>query len=540
MTAPHPDPASGAPSAGRRIPIDDIWRATEQLLRGSESAAVVAIGGNGLFQPMPSGIPLFGHPVIEGHASALELVTPSEMTAVIDTWKQTLIDGAGRVEVESLSSGGRMSLHFMDVRDRYQVILGIVVHHDRHTGLSSQRGRDDVLSPRFSRVTKNQLSEFIEIDEAFELMLGHSRVDLIGRRHLDLIHPDDQSAAIANWMDLLAAPGRSRRVRLRHADGRWIWFEVTNDNRLNGPHDPAIVAELVDVSDEMAAYEAVRVREQQLVRLTETLPVGVLQIDPSGQVVHRNGRISVLLDPRPGAGLDDILAGVGGADASVLTGLIDDALVRGTDSDVELPVRRSDGATIRCRISLRALVEDDGRAGGALICIDDVTESALLREQLHEQATLDALTGCHNRASILAVTEHALAEAAGLGTGVAVVFIDLDGFRQVNDRQGHAAGDRLLVDIAGCLRQTTRTRDAVGRIGGDEFLVVGRQVASAAQADELGERLAAALRLLASPGGGTIGQHRRGLVGACGRVERHGRRAGRHGGRAGRGARGVR
>ena len=372
MTAPSPVPVSSPLSADpSRIPPDDVWRATEQLLRDSDSAAVMAIGANGLFQPMSASVPLFGHPVIEGHASALELVAPHEMAAVIDTWKQSLINGAGRVEVELLSSGSRITLHFMDVRDRYQVILGVVVHHDRRAGLSGQRVPDDELRPRFSSVRKNELSQFIEIDEAFQLMLGHDRIELVGRRSLELIHPDDHAVAIANWMDLLAAPGRSRRVRLRqrHADGRWIWFEVTNHNRLNDPEASAIVADMVDISDEVAAHQTVRAHELLLARLTESLPVGVLQIDPQALVVHRNDRVSELLDAPVGAQLSDIFVGLADPDAALLHGLIENAITRGDDAEVELPVRRGDGTTVRCRMAVKALAE-----AGALICLDDVTE----------------------------------------------------------------------------------------------------------------------------------------------------------------------
>ena len=107
-----------------------------------------------------------------------------------------------------------------------------------------------------------------------------------------------------------------------------------------------------------------------------------------------------------------------------------------------------------------------------------VAQLAALRARaeaaLAHRATHDGLTGLLNRRSALEALEAALADCAAGGAGVAVLFCDLDGFKQVNDERGHAAGDALLVGVAGRLRAGTRPGDAVARLGGDEFLVLGR------------------------------------------------------------------
>jgi diguanylate cyclase (GGDEF)-like protein len=128
------------------------------------------------------------------------------------------------------------------------------------------------------------------------------------------------------------------------------------------------------------------------------------------------------------------------------------------------------------------------------VCLLDVTEDARLREELTHRATYDQLTGCLNRTSILEVLEALLAPARRRPAGAAVVYVDLDRFKQVNDRLGHAAGDRLLVHVAQRLLAAVRDGDLVGRLGGDEFLVVCRHVGSAEEAMAIGERIAAAVR----------------------------------------------
>ena len=97
----------------------------------------------------------------------------------------------------------------------------------------------------------------------------------------------------------------------------------------------------------------------------------------------------------------------------------------------------------------------------------DVTDSARMRDELKRRATFDELTGCHNRASFMLALEANIAEMPD--TDRAVMFVDLDRFKELNDRCGHAAGDELLRTIGERLRATVRSNDLVGRVGGDDF-----------------------------------------------------------------------
>ena len=106
--------------------------------------------------------------------------------------------------------------------------------------------------------------------------------------------PDDRERAVESWMGMLARPGQSNRVRLRHRrrDGSWLWLEITNHNLLDDPSHGYVRAELMDISDEMVAQEALRAREQLLHRLAEALPLGVFQVDRDGAVVYANERLA--------------------------------------------------------------------------------------------------------------------------------------------------------------------------------------------------------------------------------------------------------
>jgi diguanylate cyclase (GGDEF)-like protein/PAS domain S-box-containing protein len=332
-----------------------------------------------------------------------------------------------------------------------------------------------------------------DVDPEVHLILGWSADELIGTRALDLVHPDDHGRAIASWVDLLATPlGGSRRVRLRHLhrDGHPVWFEVTNHNLLTDPDDPRVVAEMLDISDEMAAQEALRVGEQLMRRLTETIPIGIVQIDADRRIVYQNERAAMPVESGELLG-EECLGLVAPDDRPALDAAIAEVLGAGRDIDIEFGHRAGRGPR-RARANLRSLTGESGQVTGAIICLTDITADVRMRDELKERATYDALTGCYNRASTLTALQEALA-GPGRTRGTAVIFIDLNEFKQVNDRHGHAAGDELLTYVAGRLRGSVRDGDVVGRFGGDEFVVICGDVPGPGRARRIGESLVTAL-----------------------------------------------
>ena len=135
--------------------------------------------------------------------------------------------------------------------------------------------------------------------------------------------------------------------------------------------------------------------------------------------------------------------------------------------------RRIGETTVRYfSVSGEPRYDSNGRFMGYRGVGRDVTEIALARERISSLAYTDPLTGLANRTSLGATLEQAVNRARRRGAKLAVVFIDLDGFKQINDLHGHDAGDQLLVEVAARLRKHLRASDLVARLGGDEFLVV--------------------------------------------------------------------
>lgn len=130
-----------------------------------------------------------------------------------------------------------------------------------------------------------------------------------------------------------------------------------------------------------------------------------------------------------------------------------------------------DGAWRQCEMLVNNLL-DDMSVSGIVLTIRDVTDRLALEEQLRHQAFHDALTGLANRALLVDRIEHAVTRAENGEASIALLCIDLDDFRTVNDSIDHAAGDHVLVTVAERLRSTSRRTDTVARLGGDEFAVL--------------------------------------------------------------------
>ncbi|HET6795492.1 MAG TPA: diguanylate cyclase [Acidimicrobiales bacterium] len=502
---PQPAPAGLMDGELSRPPI-------ERWLAAHPAAELCAMSPEGTPVPMPADVPLMGSHRVDG-LPLLDRVAPADAEKVASTFVQALRQGVATVNLEVVERPGeRLTVHYVDTRSTYGVLLRVVLPAgaDDAGRADDAPGADDTAGagpdggpsarrarppapppppapprPRLAVVRKSTVSTIVEVDAATTAMLGWSAEEMVGRQTLDFIHPDDQARAIDNWMELIGRGGRHAiRVRYRRNDGSWLWLETSNDLRDEGGEVPSVVCQMIDISDEMAASEALRYNEALLRRVTETVPVGLAELATDRSITYCNARLHELLAQYDIESIDDLLGSLPPEDAMLLDSAITRALDDGVDADVDVRlVGPLPGADRLCRVTLRAVC-DDGLVRAALLCVVDVTE-------LKVQATTDPLTGLDNRSAIVRALRAALAGSSGL---VGVVFVDLDRFKPVNDLFGHDAGDRLLVDVARALRRAVRPGDSVGRLGGDEFLVVCPRLESEGAALGLARRLHACVR----------------------------------------------
>jgi len=170
----------------------------------------------------------------------------------------------------------------------------------------------------------------------------------------------------------------------------------------------------------------------------------------------------------------------------------------------EVGLRRRDGRLlVALQTASRVPEGEDDEVRYVLTC-SDLTSMRCAQEQLSYLAHHDVLTGLPNRALLDERLDHELQRARRLGHGVALMFIDLDGFKTINDSLGHAAGDRLLQEVGRRLRASIRDADTAARLGGDEFVVVMTDLTQPEYASRLADKLLAVLSEPVDIGGRTV------------------------------------
>lgn len=218
-----------------------------------------------------------------------------------------------------------------------------------------------------------------------------------------------------------------------------------------------------------------RQAESQLRHLVDSTSGGIIGVDADGRCLVCNPTAAALL------GVAEPLALHGGALAPLLAKrspqlaeMLQKALAGGAQADeavaIVVPTGNRQAAELTAEVRVDPIVES-GRVQGAVLSLVDATERQARQREIWHQANFDHLTGLANRSLFLDRLERALALQSRSGHRTAVLFIDLDGFKPVNDRYGHAVGDAVLIEVAQRLAAAVRSTDIAARFGGDEFVL---------------------------------------------------------------------
>ncbi len=308
------------------------------------------------------------------------------------------------------------------------------------------------------------MAVIVRMQGAADRVFGRAPEELKGVPVMQVIHPDDHDTVTRLWVDVLSVPLATGVVRLRvlKPDGSASWIESTLTNRL---HETGVVTvSSVEISDPLSGEGALRASREEFRSLAEEIPVAVFRADQRGRITFGNSRwLALVAACGPVEGVRDLVHSdererFDGRWARLVGGAAGD-----TDT---IEIRAGDGErvfSLHCR-----RVDTSGYEPSVIGLLTDVTDTAELRYR----AERDPLTGLLNRGAFEQVLQEALAEAPS----VVVAFIDLDGFKDCNDRFGHEVGDLVLRAVSERLVHSVRPGDAVGRHGGDELVVMLRDV----------------------------------------------------------------
>ena len=460
--------------------------------------AVIAIDPEGIVTAFnPAAEELYVRPaeaVIGRHVSML--VPESRHESLRTNFGDVLAGETRRLDVQARTGDGvvvDVAATCQPLRDSDGTITGVLVLlremseralRERQLELISQLlGETDTLAV----IGTNRGGLVTVFNRGAERMLGYDAADVVGYLEATAFHDPDEISRRARALGV--APGRDIFARAREGErDEGLWTFVRRDGSkievfltvraLMGAFGEleGYVAIARDIS-EMRRAELARMRAEERFRLAfEHAPIGLaiaaLDGPERGRWTQTNPAMARMLGCAPGE-LDGVLiADVTHPDdramsAAYLESLPEEPVV------AEKRYIHRDGSTVWAYVTSTPVPSvDGGPAAYSVTQVLDISERRHFEQQLHYLADHDPLTGLHNRRRFEAELERLVGSVRLGGRQGALLVLDLDGFKVVNDRFGHSVGDDLVAHIAGLLRQSVRRSDFIARLGGDEFAII--------------------------------------------------------------------
>ena len=372
------------------------------------------------------------------------------------------------------------------------------------TDISAQERAEDELSRReewLDAIVRNAFDLVVAISEdglitfatpiTFEV-LGLEAAQVIGADPLSFVHSDDVGeAALAVGRAVAGSNLRDPfECRVRRGDGSYVWFEFTATDLIAKSAINAVTLHGRDVTERRESSAQLERKEAWLGAILHQAFDAVVAMGADGVVTFATPNIETFLDRSMdtlvGTVLFDALHPEDRALASAtLAGVMHEP---GASESVELRMLRSDGSPLWIEAKVTNLLLDPV-VEQIIINARDITERHLADAKIAHHAMHDALTGLPNRYLLGDRLQHSMERREQFGSKLAVLFIDLDHFKALNDSSGHSVGDSALREVAGRLRSICRSGDTVARFGGDEFVLITENVASLKEGREVGERV---------------------------------------------------
>jgi diguanylate cyclase (GGDEF)-like protein/PAS domain S-box-containing protein len=333
-------------------------------------------------------------------------------------------------------------------------------------------------------------------------LTGAAPAELLEKPFLDCFHPESHEIVLRRVLRTPspAVEGLRYEARLAAADDRWV--EVTG-RTLDFAGRPACLVTAFDVTERRRAEDAMRESERRMRDILENVQLVAVLLDKEGTITYCNPFFLELVgyEEEDVIGRDWFDAFVPAEDREAGRSTLRDRMQLGSvaaHEETAIVTRHGERRVVAW--SNTVLRDWTGAVAGTASIGADVTDRRRAEEQLQHDAFHDALTGLPNRALFIDRLQAALARLQGaIGRGhrkgmFAVLFLDVDRFKLVNDSLGHSVGDRLLVELSAALKTAVRPGDTVARLGGDEFTILLEDIDDRAESIAVAERIQAVLR----------------------------------------------
>ena len=342
--------------------------------------------------------------------------------------------------------------------------------------------------------------QFVRVNQRYADILGYSPQELVGMTFQSLTHPDDLAADLAHFRRLQSGDVPEYRLEKRyiHKDGHEVWGDLTVSSMWASGSAPGYhIAVVQDITARKRMEENLRANEQRLRGILERLPMGLCLVQDDGLISFRNARYVQICgytqEEVPDTNTWWQRAYPDATEREAIRRRLLDSSHQGIIPLAEYTIRCADGKYKPVEIS-GILVE-----GGHLITMQDLSERKAAEEEINQLAYYDPLTRLPNRRLLMDRLQQALAASARHHRSGALLMLDLDNFKTVNETRGHDRGDALLLQVAHRLRSCVHEDDTVARQGGDEFVVVLEDLGdspeeAAASAEDVGQRILGVLR----------------------------------------------
>jgi diguanylate cyclase (GGDEF)-like protein/PAS domain S-box-containing protein len=369
-----------------------------------------------------------------------------------------------------LYKGERAALgSFIDITERKQIEKKLQLEEQLFKTITDQS--TDIVA------IVNREGIITYVNSAVEKVLGYDAKERNGSSAFDNIHPDNKGAIVRGLRKFFdeTNPSFSRsELRLRHKNGNWLVFESVASRLLNNNAVEAIIINLRDITERKKAEEALRHSEEKYRTILESIQEGYFEVNLKGNLLFFNDPVCELIGySRNETTSMNYKTFTNEETARKVYQAFNKVYKTGEPTrEFDWQIIRKNGESRYIEASVSLQKDFSGKVNGFRGIIRDITERKQIHQQLNHMATHDALTALPNRALFMDRLQIALAQSKRNKNKLAVMMLDLDHFKDINDNLGHIVGDKLLKEIGNRLTGILRHNDTVARFGGDEFVIL--------------------------------------------------------------------